>query len=157
MSVDIGRQIAQEILKSQTRTSIIQPPEKGGFKEQPRPLSYYYNPHQYATVEAGETETIYDFTVPGSHVLHVHQVANNWFEECYADWKIDGARFERVERWISSINTPLVIKDRCILAYKNVKWIFYNKCDEDVLAETLIDGIIYHVDDIKKVIGQRLI
>jgi len=153
MSLDIGRQIAQEILKSQSRTSIIgQPPEQAGFKEHPRPLSYYYTPHQYQTIEAGDTVTLFDFVVPGSHVLHVHQVANNWYEDTYSEWKVDGARFEKVERWISSINTPLVIKDRFVCAYKNVKWITFNKSDGSILSEVLIDGIVYHLDDWKKIV-----
>jgi len=151
MSIDIGRRIAHEILQSQTRTPILeQPPEKAGFKEQPQPLSYFYPPHHYETVEGSDSLVLYDLKVPPGHLFHIHQVANNWFEDCFADWKIDGARFERVERWISSINAPLVIKDRFILAYNSVKWIFYNQSDESVIAEVLIDGMIWLYDDWKK-------
>jgi len=158
-----AREIADAIIQGQVigqNIKITIPPSETGmrmtFTELPRPLSYYYQPHKYVTIPGGYKATLFDFPVPGNHVLHIHQIANNWFNDTYSDWSIDGARFEKVERWISSLNAPLTVKDRYIVAYKNVKWITFNNGKDAIISEVLIDGVVYLLDDWKNLIGKRL-
>jgi len=159
LSLEEGQKIAQAILQAQMIAREIPPATIGGdgkieLKEQPRPLSYYYRPHKYKTVEPGTHEIIYDFNVPGNRVFHIHQVANNWFRDTFSEWKLDGVRLEKVERWISSINSPLVIKDRFLVAYHNVKWITYNNSDSAIISEALLDGLVWALPDWLKVRGR---
>lgn len=151
-SLRVGRRIADDILASQHETFQVEA-DKFKYKEMPRPLSYYYRPHQYATVQPKEMKIIYDFTVPYDHVLHIHQVANNYFVDTVSEWKIDGATFEKVLRFIADINNPPVIKDRYIVAYHSVAWNTTNNSNKAILSEVLIDGIVYHIDDWKAVVG----
>lgn len=156
MSLEYGRRIAETILEAQSRELQTEKEVKQArFKELPRPVSYYYDPHRYATVEAGETKTLYDFKLPKNRVFHIHQVANNWFHDTYSIWKLDGARVEKVERWISSINSPLVIKDRYLVAYNSVKWITVNNSLESIISETLLDGLVWLLSDFELFIKQR--
>ena len=139
---EIARQI-QPALKNQQQQQ---------FQETPRPLAYYYPPHHYVSISPKTKTTIYEFTVPPNHVFHIHQIANNWFTDTYSIWSIDGTVFEKVERWISSINAPLTIKDRYIVAYNNVRWTTYNNSRNTIISEVVLDGEIYLVADYKNII-----
>lgn len=151
MSLEIGQRIAEEILRNQARKQqAVADKTVATWKELPRPLSYYYRPHQYATISSKTTQTLFDFTLRKNHVLWIMQVASNWWETTWSEWKVDGEAIDKVERWISNINTPLVIKDRYLLAYKNVQWIVHNDSQVQIIAEVLIDGVVYHLDDWKK-------
>jgi hypothetical protein len=160
--VSDARRIAEAIIQGQVigqNIKIEVPASSNGkftFKELPRPLSYYYQPHKYVTIPGGFKATFFEWWLPDNHVLHIHQVANNFFMDTYSDWIIDGVRFEKVERWISSLNAPLNVKDRYIVAYKNVKWITFNKGKEDIISEVLIDGVVYLLDDWKSLLGSKI-
>ena len=90
------------------------------------------------------------FYVPGNHVFHIHQVANNFFTDTYSHWIVDGARFEKVERFIADINSPLDVRNRYICSYSSVKWITYNNSKEAVISEILMDGVIWLLTDFQK-------
>ena len=124
------------------------------FVETPKPLAYYYKPHQYETVPAGEHVVIYSFNVPPEHVLHIEQVANNWFEDTYIEWEVDRVLMEKIERFLASINSPVDIRHRYIIAKDKVQWTAYNNSTEDIISEVVCDGTIYHINDWKRMLGK---
>lgn len=157
MSLEHAKRIAEAILQAQLIGRTIQPviPKPFQFEEAPRPLSYYYQPHQHKSVEANTSEMIFEFTVPPGHLLHLHQIANNWYVDSYAHFEIDGARIETVERVISHINTPLDISHRYIVANNRVTWKTFNNSSEAIESHCLIDGVIYLVSDWKRKVGLK--
>ena len=107
------------------------------------PLSVLYNPHQYKQVKSGESATLYYFKVPKGMVLFIEKIANNWFENTYYIFKIDGERvYDKLERSIASLNNPLVIKPPYVV--KNyIKWEVYNNSDYDWTFTVFCDGKLY--------------
>lgn len=157
MSLEDGKKIADAILLAQLigreipKPTITQDGKIVQFKEQPRPLSYYYTPYRHAWVGENETKIIFEFNLPSNRALHIHQIGNNQYYDSFSEFKIDGTTYERVERIIGEVNNPLNVRGRYIIAYHHVKWITTNQGKDSILAAIVIDGTIYHVDDIQKI------
>ena len=158
-----GLRLAEAIIQSKMIAEKIQvaipKPEEEllVFKEIPKPLNQFRNPHGYATVPAGERVTVWNFDVPPDHVFHIEQIGTNWFEDTYLLFLIDGSERERVEHFYGSINAPQDVSRRFIHARHNVRWIAVNNSSDDVVYEVLMDGTIYHKDDWEKVWKKHLI
>ena len=138
-------------------TEIPTPEVKYIFKELPKPLSAYYNPHQYSTVTAGERVTVWYFKVPPNYVFHIEQIGTNWFEDCKWLFEVDGNVQETVERFYGGINSPIDVRHRFIYARRSVRWVFINNSSDDVIAEVLCDGTIYLAEDFFEVARRGLL
>jgi len=152
----MGQRIAESIVRKQREQQTAQaqqqqqPPQSSEWHELPRPLAYYYQPHQFQQIPPQTKQVLYDFTLRDNHVLWIMQVASNWWDSTWSEWRIDGATIETVYRWINNINSPLVVSDRYLIAYKTVQWIVHNDSDVSIMAEVLLDGVVYHLEDWKK-------
>jgi len=150
-----GLRLAETIIQSKKVAEKIQaelkielPKPEYVFKELPKPLSAYYNPHQYKTVTTGDRVTVWYFKVPPNHIFHIEQIGANWFEDCKWLFEVDGNVQETIDRFYGGgINAPLDVKHRFIYASQSVRWIFENNSSDDVIAEVLCDGSVYLRDD----------
>jgi len=156
-----GLRLAEAIIQSKMiaeriQVAIPKPEEELVFKEIPKPLNQFRNPHGYATVPAGERVTVWNFDVPPDHVFHIEQIGTNWFEDTYLVFLIDGSQREKVEHFYGSINAPQDVSRRFIHARHNVRWIAVNNSSDDVVYEVLCippDSIVF-ANPLPKTINQ---
>lgn len=143
---DHPKRVAEAIIRAQQTNRHITLPQTNGVICFPRTVAYYYRPHQIKNVASYSSEIVYDFSLPTNKIFHIHRIANNWYENTYSIWKVDGVSIEdRIERFISDINSPLNIKDRYLVARNNVKWITFNNSSKAIVTEVLIDGVVWDV------------
>jgi len=141
-----SEKIAEKI-QAEVKIEIPKPEIQYVFKELPKPLSAYYNSHQYQTVSAGDRVTVWYFEVPPNHIFHIEQIGTNWFEDCKWIFEVDGRVLETIEHFYGSINAPVDVKHRFIYASRSVRWLFENNSSDDVIAEVVCDGTVYLRDD----------
>ena len=111
---------------------------------EPINLGQMYNPHQYMSVPAGESKTVYYFKVPSGKVLFIDRIANNWFTDTKWEFIIDGEMvFSKIEREIAPINQPEKYEPPYLVT-GYVKWIMYNNSSSDIIAEVFCDGSLYN-------------
>ena len=153
-----GKRIAELLLQSQDIAEKLKeamalplppptPPVEYVFKELPKGLSYYYNPHQSKTVPAGERVTVWSFKVPPNHIFHVEQLGTNWYEDTYLLWIADGNQLEKIERFYGEINAPIDIRRRYIFSKQEMRFIAVNNSSEDVIYDVYADGTVYLNED----------
>jgi len=137
-----------ELSLLQKETSLF-PKYASVFKEQPKALNMFdVNPHQYATVTAGElNKQVWNFIVPEGYVFHIEQLALNGNEDVSIILQIDGANRETIDRFYGEINSPVNVKGRFMTASRRVRFVVSNSSDEDAVVEVLCDGTLYNVED----------
>jgi hypothetical protein len=117
------------------------------FKELPKGLSYYYQPHQTQTVKAGERKTVWSFKVPPNHIFHIEYIGTNWYPDTYLLLIVDGNELERIERFYGEVNSPINVKGRYFFAKQEVRFIAVNNSTEDVIYDVYCDGSVYLSED----------
>lgn len=153
-----GKRIAELLIQSQDIAEKLKeamalplppavPPTEYVFKELPKGLSYYYNPHQSVTVSAGDRVTVWRFTVPPNHVFHVELIGTNWYEDTYLLLIADGSQLDKIERFYGEINQPIDVRRRYIYAKQELRVIAVNNSTEDVVYDVYIDGTTYLIED----------
>jgi hypothetical protein len=107
------------------------------------PFSQFGKVHQYKEIAAGESGRVYYLKIPDSCVGFIQQVANNYFDNTYLVWKIDGATVEnKIERMIGKINNPKEFNPPFLVQDKIEFWAYNN----DTIAHTfevVCDGVAY--------------
>ena len=100
----------------------------------------FTKPYQYATVAAGETKRVFFLKVPKGHKAYIQRTGNNWFQNTYWEWKVDGELVEKVERLIAPVH---ITKPEVppIIAIDKIEWIAHNNSDSSHIFEVLQDGI----------------
>lgn len=118
----------------------------------PTPLTFpetalrFLNPHQYVTVPAGGTKTVYSYRLPGNHLGVLQRVANSYYVDTEATWLVDGKSVynQPIDREIAGINSPLELRPPIPVANR-IEWKVINKSGEfDRDYHVLIDGISCH-------------
>jgi len=150
-----GKRIAELMVQSQDIAeklkqmipSFPKPPEPFKFKELPKGLDSFYQPHQTTTVAAGERVTVWSFKVPPNHIFHVEQLGTNWYEDTYLLWIVDGNQLEKIERFYGEINAPIDVRRRYIFSKQEMRFIAINNSSEDVIYDVLCDGTVYLNED----------
>jgi hypothetical protein len=159
-TLEHGKRIAELIIQGQIIAKNIkpivlpapsipqpQPSPSPTYKEMPKALNTFYNPHEYVTVPSGQSKTVWEYTVPPNYVLHIEQIGTNWYRDTYLEWFIDGRLREKIERFYGEINSPVDIRRKIIYATKNVKWVATNNSTKTIISEVLMDGTLYNVED----------
>jgi len=100
----------------------------------------FFKPYQFATVAAGESGTVFLLKVPSGHRAYIQRTANNWFQNTYLNWKVDGELVEKVERMIAPTPAPKP-ESPPIIAVDSIEWIAFNNSDSSHTFEVLQDGI----------------
>ena len=100
----------------------------------------FFKTFQYAIVAAGSSGTIFSLKVPAGHKAYIQRTGNNWFQDTYFEWKVDGEIIEKVERMIAPTPAPKP-ESPPIIAVDSIKWIAYNNSDSSHKFGVLQDGI----------------
>lgn len=106
----------------------------------------FFQPYQYAQINAGQTGRIYYFEIPHGCVGFIQQVANLWFPNTYYKWIIDGEEVEPklIQRQIAPVNNPKDYEPP--IRVKNyIEWIATNNSTVDHEFEVLNDGYFIHI------------
>ena len=107
------------------------------------PQYKFPRPHQYRTLSAGETATIYNLNIPKSCTGFIERVGSNWYEDCYFYWYIDGQDVEgRIERQMGSVSSPIEYNPPIAPVVRNIQFTAYNGTDTSLIFEILCDGLI---------------
>ncbi len=100
----------------------------------------FFKPYQYAAVAAGESGTIFSLKVPSGCKAYIQRTGNNWFQNTYFEWRVDGELVEKVERMIAPVPAPKP-ESPPIKAVEKIEWIAFNNSDSSHTFEVLQDGI----------------
>ena len=100
----------------------------------------FFKPYQYATIAAGASGIIFSLKVPAGHKAYIQRTGNNWFQNTYFEWKVDGEIIEKVERMIAPVPAAKP-ESPPIVAVDSIEWIAYNNSDSQHTFEVLQDGI----------------
>jgi len=107
------------------------------------PFSQFGKIHQYKTVGAGKSARVFYLKIPNSCVGFLNQIGNNWFDNTYYVWKIDGAVVEnKIERMIGEINSPKEFEPPFLVVDK-IEFFAYNNDTTSHTFEVLCDGVAY--------------
>lgn len=99
-------------------------------------------PHQYTTISAGSSGRVFYFEIPKKMVAFLKMVANNWYDDTYFTWIVDGEIIDpKVERAFGLVDRPKIY-DPPILVKNYIEWIAYNNSSEDQIFEVMCDGIV---------------
>lgn len=143
---DHGKRLAELIIQNQQQR-LFAPPEEPLKIPTVKPFP---TPYQSKTVDAGATETVYEWVLPANTVAFIQFVGNNMYEDVYLYWYIDKVLvIEPYINWqISPINTPKPISPWLRVEDKII-WKAKNESDVSCLIEVLTDGFFVPVEDVK--------
>jgi hypothetical protein len=101
-------------------------------------------PHQYKSLESGQGDWIFEYTIPNNHVGFIEYVGSNYFDGTWFQWFVDGEDVEgKIYRELGNVSVPIRL-DPPILFKKSIKVYAYNGDIATQILEWLCDGIVYH-------------
>lgn len=110
------------------------------------------SPHQTKTVPAGETKTVFKFTLPKDCVGFILRIANVYYPGDIVRWKIDGKEVDtgHIRRVIGTINSPTeVVPWFRMRFYVSDVWEVTNKDTADHDYEVLNEGFYIEKKDLR--------
>lgn len=101
------------------------------------------DPYQTKTIPANGKGIVYEMRVDAGMTAFISAVANNWFQDTFLVWRVDGMPVEsKIAREIAPVNAPRIF-DPPILAHSTVQWEAFNNSSSEVTFEVLCDGTMY--------------
>ena len=100
----------------------------------------FFKPFQTAVIAAGASGVVFTLKVPSGCKAYIQRTANNWFENTYYEWRVDGELVEKVERMVAPTPAPKP-ESPPIVAVDKIEWIAFNNSTSSHNFGVLQDGI----------------
>jgi hypothetical protein len=148
----LAEEIGQEIARNISRVGVpaITPAITGpGGRTLPGTSLRFLKAHQFLTVPANSTKTVYYYRLPGNHMGAIQRVGNTHYADTKSRWLVDGKEVYEspIERELADINSPVEIRPP-ITVSERIEWIVKNESGEnDYVYHVVIDGISCHKDE----------